>query len=203
MVYFSHCKEKITLEKRLQCSQKGMIYTFIRPRQFINQSGDKTILICIHLKSKCVSCSTSGFFPIQQTRHWPGHDLASVLPHTLTERRCPGNNQEHALWRVSPGLETPDLPHSYQRQTETGACALASIIGIKLPSYCRYFFLEKAKREIWTRAASVSRSPKICVHMCAGRPPYLFPLVVRWRSCSAWLLRISSFSLLTDWLRSH
>lgn len=32
--------------------------------------------------------------------------------------------------------------------------------------------------------------------MCVGRYPYLFPLVERWRSCSARLLCISSLSLL-------
>lgn len=39
-------------------------------------------------------------------------------------------------------------------------------MAIKLPSYCGNFFLEKTEREICTRAASDSRSPKLCACVC-------------------------------------
>lgn len=182
------------LERRLQCLQ-NIIYTFhcLETWQFINQSRDKTILICIHLKSKCVSCGISYSANETLTWTWPGFCLS-----TNTHR------ERESVLGITRSLLSEGFPQVWKQQI----CLTVIVVKLKLecvfwhllsesnfPAIVAIFSWKGQKGKSVRMLAPDSRSPKICVCMCVGRPPYLFPLVERWRWCSAWLLCLSSFSL--------
>lgn len=144
------------------------------------------VFICIYLKSKCVSCNTSGLFDIQRRRQWPEPDLTSVLTHALAERKCLGHNHESVFWSVFKSLLQSNWNCSV---------FLASFIGIKLPSYGRYFCPGKGKKgNQLLCCVGLKVNQNICAYVC--RLALLsFPFVALWRSYSAWLLCITSLSL--------
>lgn len=168
------------------------IYQLLEPRQFINQSGDQTISICIHLKSKCgvvqhirVLCHSANK---TLTWTWPGFCLS-----TYTHR-------EKVSWEQPGACSLKGFPwFGNTRSSNWNRSVFFGIYYRNRTSQLSWLFfpVKDEKGSLHACGVRVKVTQTMCEYV---RALYLFPLVERWRSRSAWLLCMSSFSL---WPQSH
>lgn len=135
----------------------------------VHQSEQRQNAFDLHTFEKQIRVvRTSGFFPIQQTRHWPGHDLASVLAHAPTERKCLGNNGNMLIWRVS----------LIWKQTETGVCFGISYRNQNIPAIVA-IFPWKIRKGKSVRMLLCTRGQPNYVCICVSGGPFISFLL--WR----------------------